>query len=72
MVTVILELAKSLLSIVDIKIRRKYIDQLLELERLYYAEINKTDGVRSNAVLDNIEHELRVIGSAIAADSRAA
>lgn len=70
MTPLILELLKSALSIADTVISRKYTNQVVNLERLYYEEINKPDGERANNVLDNIDHELRIVGFAVAADLR--
>lgn len=49
------------LSIWESKEKNKYIDKLIELKKDYYEEFNKGAGHRSNAVLDNIELELRLI-----------
>jgi len=43
---------------------RKYLDKLFDLKRDYYEEYNKPENERSNAVLDNIEHELCLIAEA--------
>jgi len=71
MVPAIIQLVDVILDIVKIKIERKYIDQYLELKRAWYEETNKADAVRSDAVLDNLKFELRVVSEAIAADARA-
>lgn len=41
------------------KEKNKYTDRMLDLKRRYYEEFNKPDNVRSNAILDNVEFELR-------------
>ena len=46
------------------KNRTKYVDALMRLRREYYAESNKPDSQRSDAVLDNLESELRILASA--------
>ncbi len=70
MVESIIALVDVILEIAKIKIERKYIDQYLELKRAWYEEKNKPDSTRSDAVLDNIKRELRLVGEAIAADAR--
>lgn len=44
--------------------KRKYLDKLMKLQREYREEFNKDPSVRSNAVLDNLEFELRQLGIA--------
>lgn len=58
----------SALSIWDNKEKRKYIDKMLQLKKDYYEEFNKPLAVRSDAVLDNLEFELRNLADAVAAD----
>lgn len=60
----------TILDIVKIKVERKYIDEYVSLKRDWYEEKNKPEGVRSDAVLDNLKHELLLVGEAIAADAR--
>jgi hypothetical protein len=57
-------LAKALaagLSLWESKEKRRYLDELIELKRKWYAEFNLGEGNRSNAVLDGIELELRIL-----------
>lgn len=43
------------------KEKTKYIDKLIDLRRKYREEFNKSDAHRSDAVLDNLEFELRIL-----------
>lgn len=52
------------LKLWNTKESRKYLDQMIELKRAWYEEFNKSNP--SDAVLDNIERELRIIGEAFA------
>lgn len=72
MVTAILGILDSVLHIWAKKLDRKYIDKLAELKRAWYEENNKPRDQQSDAILDNIKFELRIISSAIAADLRIA
>lgn len=58
------------LELWDDKEKHKYIDRLLELKKEYYNEFNKPDDQRSDAVLDNITFELRILGDSFASSSR--
>lgn len=49
------------------KEKHKYIDQLTDLERRHREEENKPSDQRSDAVLDNLEFELRQLGRNFAA-----
>ncbi len=49
------------LSLWESKEARKYVDRLEKIKREYYEEINKPDQERSDAVLDNLEFELRLL-----------
>jgi hypothetical protein len=64
----LLEILSAALSIWESKEKRKYIDRKLELEKRYYEEYNKPDSVRSDAVLDNIEFELRQLARTVASE----
>ena len=66
----ILGIVEAALSIWQSKLRQKYIDRVDEIKRAYYAENNKPAGERSDAVLDNLEFELRVASQSLAADIR--
>lgn len=62
-------LAKALgagLSIWESKEKNKYRDKLLSLKKAYYEEFNKPESVRSDAVLDNLEFELRILAESFA------
>lgn len=67
MVTVILSLLNTGLSLWLHKEKTKYIDEVREIEREYYAEINKPEDQRSDAVLDNLEWKLRSVARAFTA-----
>ena len=71
MFAAILGIVEAALSIWQSKLRQKYIDKVEGLKRDYYAEINKPPGERSDAVLDNLEFELRITTASLAADLRA-
>jgi hypothetical protein len=50
------------------KEKTKYVDKLISLKKDYYEESNKPFDLRSDAVLDNLEFELRILGTAFAAN----
>ncbi len=59
---------QSIIALAEIALRlwasmekRKYQDKLLGLKRKWRDEWNKPKGERSNAVLDNIEFEIRLL-----------
>jgi len=54
------------LSIWEHKEKNKYVEQLMELETEWRKEANKDPEHRSDAVLDNLEFKLRVLGAAFA------
>jgi hypothetical protein len=54
----------SAFSIWDHKEKTKYIDTLMGLKKDYYEEYNKDSAHRSDAVLDRLEFELRVLSAA--------
>lgn len=66
----ILGIVEAALSIWASKLRQKYIDKVETLKRAYYAEINKPREEQSDAVLDNLEFELRITSASLAADIR--
>lgn len=49
------------------KEKNKYIDEMISLKNQYYEEYNKPLTERDDSVLDNLEHELCVLGVAFAA-----
>lgn len=69
MFEVLLKVLGAGLSIWASKEARKYIDQKIALEKAWYAEYNKPDSDRSDAVLDNIEFQLRTLCIAFAAEA---
>ena len=68
MVAALFSILNSALSIWANKEKTKYQDRLLSLKRDYYAEYNKPLSERSDAVLDNLEFELRLLSDAVAAN----
>lgn len=72
MFAALLGIAEALLSIWAHKEKDKYNAKLKQLRADYYAEINKPDDKRSDAVLDNLEFELRITADALAAQVRIA
>ena len=65
--TAFLNVLQAGLTLWNNKEKTKYIDKLMSLKKDYYAEINKPLAERSDAVLDNVLFELRVLGVAFAA-----
>ncbi len=51
------------------KDKTKYADQLIELKLAWYEETNKPDSDRSDAAIDAIEWQLRVLALGFAADA---
>jgi hypothetical protein len=68
--TAIFGIVEAALSIWDSKLRQKYIDKVESLKRAYYAEMNKPEGEKSAAALDNLEFELKITMASLAADMR--
>jgi len=64
MIESVMALLKAGLTLWVDKNKTKYLDKFLSLQRDYYAEVNKPEGVRSNAVLDNIRFELELLSFA--------
>lgn len=64
----ILGIVEAALSIWASKLRQKYIDKVETIKRAYYEESNKPAEERSDAVLDNLEFELRLVTASLAAD----
>lgn len=64
--------AEQALVLANIKEKRKYQDELASLKLEWYAEFNKDDSSRSDAVLDNVERKLCVLVNTICADIGAA
>ena len=68
MFAVILEILSAALSIWANAAKTKYIDQKIAIETQYYAEQNKPDGQRSDAILDDLEEQLKVLAMGVAAE----
>ncbi|HRT83937.1 MAG TPA: hypothetical protein P5523_04800 [Bacteroidales bacterium] len=64
----ILQIFASLISLIELKERRKYIDKKLELEKQYYEEYNKPEEEIDDAMLDSIEYQLVILIQAMAAE----
>jgi hypothetical protein len=67
--TALAQTLASALSIWDHKEKNKYIDKLISLKKDYNAEFNKSPANRSDAVLDNLEFELRLLCSGFVASA---
>lgn len=52
---------KHILGLIQSKEARKYVDRILELERLKYEELKKAAGDIDHGFLDNIDSELCLI-----------
>jgi hypothetical protein len=61
------EVLGAALKIWQHKESRKYLDKYMKLKRDYYEEANKDPAFRSDAELDRLEFELRLLGTAFAA-----
>lgn len=70
MISSILGIVEAVLSIWDSKLKTKYIDKVQSLKKAYYEEWNKPVEERSDAVLDNIEFELRITVDSLTAQIR--
>ncbi len=68
MIKVLLDVLGSALSIWETKEKTKYLDKYTALKQAYYVEYNKPDEIRSDAVLDNLEHELCIFASGVSAE----
>jgi hypothetical protein len=64
----ILGIVQAALSIWASKLRQKYVDKVESITRAYYAEMNKPEAERSDAVLDNLQFELIITSRSLAAD----
>jgi hypothetical protein len=69
MVEAIIKLLEVGLSLWLSKEKTKYWDRLMALKKDWYVESNKPDSARSDAVLDNIGFELRVLSLAFSAEA---
>lgn len=61
MIELIFKILGTGLSLWETKEKTKYQDKYIALKRAYYEELNKPDEERSDAVLDNLEFELRIL-----------
>lgn len=68
MFAAILGIVEAALSIWASKLRQKYNDKVESLKRAYYSEMNKPQQDRSDAVLDNLEFELKITTASLAND----
>lgn len=68
MFLVILELIKVALDLWASKEKRKYIDEMLSIQKDYYEETAKPDNQRSDAVLDSLEFRAKILAQAIIKD----
>lgn len=67
MIETIFKCLEAGLSLWDDKEKDKYKDELISLKEQYYAEFNKDPALRSDAVLDNLEFQLRVLVTSFSA-----
>ena len=67
MIETILGVLTAAFTLWDDILKDKYVGKLVSLKEQYYAEFNKPADQRSDAVLDNIEFELRVLANSFAA-----
>ena len=67
MVDALIKCLAAGLEIWNSKEKTKYIDKLVSLKKEYYEESNKPLPERDDAVLDNLEFELRLLASGFAA-----
>lgn len=63
----LLKLLRVSVTFLDDKEKHKYVDQLMDLEAQYYAESNRPDSDRSDAVLDNLRFQLCNLSAAFRA-----
>lgn len=61
----LLKLAGGVVDWLVLKEKNKYRDKLASLKKAYYEESNKPDSERSDAVLDNLSFELRLVSDSI-------
>lgn len=64
MINQILQLLVTGLQLWQSKEATKYMDKVIALKKRYHNEMAKAENERSDAELDNIEFELRVISAA--------
>lgn len=61
MVSSLFGITKHVLSIVDTKTSRKYLDEVIKLEQRYYDELKKPEHKRNHAAMDNAVNRLCLI-----------
>jgi hypothetical protein len=64
-VSSLFSITKHSLSIADTKLSRKYLDRVIYLEKVYYAEENKPETLRNHAIMDNAVNELCLLTKTI-------
>lgn len=67
MIDSIFKILGAALSIWESKEKTKYLDRYMELKKDWYEEYNKPEKIRSDARLDFLESELRILGDSFAA-----
>ncbi len=70
MFDLILSLLNTGLQLWLSKEKTKYIDQMMQLQKDYYAEYNKPLSERDDAVLDNLFFQLRVLAIAFSTSAK--
>lgn len=68
MITAILSVVGSALSIWDSKLKQKYIDKHIDLQRKWFEAINAPEAERDNALIDNLEFEILLLLKSLAFD----
>tara|TARA_R100001086_G_C11848201_1_gene260856 strand:- start:9472 stop:9705 length:234 start_codon:yes stop_codon:yes gene_type:complete len=57
----VFKLLEAGLTLWNTKESKQYLKEVINLKKEFYEEFNKDERNRSNAVLDNIKHQLRII-----------
>lgn len=68
MIDAILVIIGAALQIWEYKEKRKYIDQMQSLKQQWFAEVNKPEAERDDAVLDNLKFQIKNLALTIAQD----
>jgi hypothetical protein len=58
-------ITKYSLGIYSTKKAREYLDRVIYLEKVYYAEENKPEDQRNHAIMDNVTNELCLLTNTI-------
>ncbi|QDP68082.1 MAG: hypothetical protein Unbinned5081contig1003_14 [Prokaryotic dsDNA virus sp.] len=61
MIESVFKLLEAGLTLWNTKESKQYLKEVINLKKEFYEEFNKDERNRSNAVLDNIKHQLRII-----------